>query len=78
MGRTGKVQWSNVFKTPKTNAQLKGEKKWPPAHLDVFKHLDGWHDVDKAPGRETTFFAFILDKWLGVLWGPDVSQKESS
>ena len=51
---------------------------WPPAHLDGFEHSDGWHDVDEAPGRVAAFFPFLLDTGVGVLWGPDVSQKESS
>lgn len=43
---------------------------WPLAYLDVFRHLGGWHDVARTPGKGTAFFACF---WTNV-WASCVAQ----
>lgn len=68
------VVCSHVPETPRERA-VERRNVWSLALPDVFRHLarrseDTW----KSNG---VFHFFFLDKCLGILWVPDVSQKLS-
>lgn len=67
---------SHVPETPRERA-VERRNVWSLALPDVFKHLARRSEDTWKSNGVFHFFFFFLDKCLGILWVPDVSQKLS-